>query len=125
MDELISRITAAVGIGDDTARQAVAIILRFINKEGPKGETQELLAKIPGATEAAAAAEPTGSGGLVGSGIFGGGILSVFNELTTAGLGMGEIQAVAKQLLAYAEEKVGKPAVEAVVGRISGLSQFV
>ena len=41
------------------------------------------------------------------------------------GLGMPEIQGVAKTLLAFAEERAGKAAVQAVVGRISGLSQFV
>ena len=45
--------------------------------------------------------------------------------LTSAGLGMGSIQGVAKELIGFAKAKVGSATVDEVVGSIPGLSQFV
>jgi hypothetical protein len=40
------------------------------------------------------------------------------------GLGMGEVQEVARTLLGYAREKMGEDAVSELVAAIPGLSQF-
>jgi hypothetical protein len=115
MNELVERLVAELGIDRDVAEKAVGIILAFLIKEAPADKIKPLLDAMPGA-EAAAAAAPAG-------GMFGG-IMGVGTQLMGLGLGMGEVQAIARTLLAYAREKVGEDAVGEMVGLIPGLSQF-
>ncbi len=63
MDELINRVSAAAGIEPETARKAIAMILAFLQKEGPPDEVGTVLDAVPGAREAAAgaAADQAGS----------------------------------------------------------------
>jgi hypothetical protein len=51
--------------------------------------------------------------------------MGVFNDLTAAGLGMGQIQGATKAFVGYAREKAGAAAVDQIVASIPGLSQFV
>ena len=119
MDELVSRLVTEVGIDRDVAEKAVGIILAFLLKEGPADKVQALLASMPGAEAAAQAGEAAGGG-------FGmGGIMGVGTQLMSAGLSMGEVQSVARTLLAYAREKAGEDTVGEIVAAIPGLSQFV
>ena len=115
MDELVGRLVAELGIDRDVAEKAVGIILAFLIKEAPADTITPLLEAMPGAAEAAAAA-PAG-------GMFGG-IMGVGTQLMGLGLSMGEVQGVARTLLAFAREKVGEDAVDELVGAIPGLSQF-
>jgi hypothetical protein len=117
MDELVGRLVAELGIDPKVAEQAVGIILAFLIKEAPADKVKPLIDAIPGAQEAAAAAP---SGGLFGMG----GIMGVGTQLMGLGLGMGEVQDVARTLLGYAREKAGEDAVGELVGAIPGLSQF-
>ena len=57
MEELISRVAAAAGLDAATARKAVAIILQFLEKEGPRGEVADMINAIPGARETMSAEE--------------------------------------------------------------------
>ena len=120
MDELVGRLVAEVGIDRAVAEKAVGIILAFLLKEGPADKVQGLLASMPGA-EAAAASAANDSGGGFGMG----GIMGVGTQLMSAGLSMGEVQSVARILLAYAREKAGEDNVGEIVAAIPGLSQFV
>lgn len=120
MEELIARIAAA-GIDPAAAEKAVGIILAFLRKEGPKEEIDQLFAAMPGAAEAAAAAGAPG--GLLGA--MGGGLMGVAARLTGLGLGMGEMQAIGSQFLAYAREHAGDEAIGQVVQSIPGLKQFL
>lgn len=120
MEELIARITANVGIDAATAEKSVGLILAFLQKEGPADKVQQLLAAIPGGEEAVAQA---GSGGFL-SGLVGG-VMGLGSQLMSAGLGMGEISGVAKETIAFAKEKAGDEPVDAVIGSIPGLGQFV
>ncbi len=71
--------------------------------------------KLPGAD---AIETPSGGmGGMMGA-------MAAFNALQSAGLGMGEIQGVTRQLVAYAKQHAGDELVDEVVGAIPGLSQF-
>ncbi len=115
MDELVGRLVATLGIDRDVAEKSVAIILAFLIKEAPADKIQPLLDAMPGAAEAAAAAP---SGGLFG------GIMGVGTQLMGLGLGMGEVQDVARTLLGFAREKLGEDAVGELVSSIPGLSQF-
>lgn len=130
MEELITRIVSASGVSEDVARQAVAIILNFLNKDGPAEQMQQIFAALPGASELVAEHQAqAGGGGLLGGlgGMMGGGMgaMAALNELTSAGLGMDEVQSVTKELVAYAKEKAGDDVVDNVISEIPGLSQIV
>ena len=121
MDELIGRIVANVGVDRAAAEKAVGIILQFLLKEGPADKVRNLLDKLPGA-DAAIAAAPGDSGS---GGIFGGGVMAAGSRMMSVGLSMGQIQAVTRETISYAREKVGEDAVGEIVGAIPGLGQFV
>lgn len=129
MEELITRIVSASGVSEDVARQAVAIILNFLNKDGPAEQMQQIFAALPGASELVAEHQAQAGGGLLGGlgGMMGGGMgaMAALNELTSAGLGMDEVQSVTKELVAYAKEKAGDDVVDSVISEIPGLSQIV
>ncbi|HEX4408551.1 MAG TPA: DUF2267 domain-containing protein [Xanthobacteraceae bacterium] len=117
MDELITRLVADIGIDRAAAEKAVGIILAFLAKEGPPDKVQPLLAKLPGAEAlmAKAGSEGGGMGGVMGAGM----------QMMSAGLSMGQVQDVARAVLAYTREKVGEDAVGEIVASIPGLAQFV
>jgi hypothetical protein len=122
MDELVERLTAKCGVERSAGEKSVGIILDFLRKEGPPDKVQALLDKMPGAEALAASAGEQGAGG----GMFGmGGIMGAANRLMAAGLSMGQVQSVTREVVAYAREKAGEDAVGEVVGAIPGLSQFV
>ena len=119
MDELIARLVANCGVDQATAQKAVAIILDFLRKEGPSDKVEALLDTMPGA---AALADSAGGE----SGGFGmGGIMGAANRLMAAGLSMGQVQTVTREVVAYAREKAGEDTVGEIVGAIPGLGQFV
>jgi uncharacterized protein VcgC/VcgE DUF2780 len=122
MDELINRLVANVGIDKATATLAVGAILGFLQSEGPADKVQSLIDRLPGADAAIAAAGNKG-GGM--SGLFGGGIVALGGKLMGAGLGMGEIQAVARETLTFAREKAGPETVDDITRAIPGLGQFI
>jgi hypothetical protein len=74
-----------------------------------------LLDRMPGG-DAVVAQSGTGSMG---------GIMGVGTRLMSAGLGMGEMQAVTREVIAYAREKAGEDTVGEIVDAIPGLSQFL
>ncbi|HSZ68461.1 MAG TPA: DUF2267 domain-containing protein [Xanthobacteraceae bacterium] len=118
MDELIARLVADVGVDRSAAEKAVGIIFDFLVKEGPADKVQPLMAKLPGA-EALRAKTGSESSGLM-SGVMGAGM-----RMMSAGLTMGEVQDVARAVLAYAREKAGDKAISEVGAAIPGLAQFV
>ncbi|MGL4975682.1 MAG: DUF2267 domain-containing protein [Bosea sp. (in: a-proteobacteria)] len=127
MEELISRITSVAGIDEGLAQKAIGIILGFLQKEGPAAEVGQMMAAMPGA-EALIPAAPA-SGGLMGmvGGMMGGGggVMALGGQLMGAGLSMGQIQSVSKEMFAFGREKAGEDAMGAIVGAIPGLGQFV
>ena len=122
MDELVDRIAAKVGVDRAVAEKSVGIIFDFLSKEGPSEKVHALLDQLPGADAAMAAARASDAGVVFGSM---GGIMGVGSRLMAAGLGMGEIQGVTRELIAYAREKAGDDAVNAIVAAVPGLSQFI
>jgi hypothetical protein len=121
MDELIRRLVANVGVDEATATTAVGIILQFLVKEGPADKVQQLIDQLPGAAAALQSAPEDASSG----GMFGGGVMAAGTRLMAAGLSMGQVQAVTREIINYAREKLGEDAVGEIVGAIPGLSQFV
>ena len=83
---------------------------------------QTLLARFPARAEAIEAARAEGGGGFFGGM---GGIMGVGSRLMSAGLGMGEIQGVAREVIAYAREKAGDEDLDGIIDAIPGASQFL
>ncbi|MBK9083368.1 MAG: DUF2267 domain-containing protein [Rhizobiales bacterium] len=127
MDELIQRVAAAANLDAATAQKAVGIILGFLRKESDAPETAQLIAGLPGAEEAIAENAGAAGGGLMGAvaGMMGGGgLMGLASQLSSAGLGMLEMQTVGKELFAFAREKVGEDVVGQVAASVPGLGQF-
>jgi hypothetical protein len=114
MGDLIAAIATKTGVDPALVGKAVTIILAFIKREAPAEKVTPLIAAIPGASEAIAAAPSAG-----------GGVMGVFNDLTAAGLGLGSVQSVARAFVGEARARAGSETVDAVVGSIPGLGQFV
>jgi hypothetical protein len=126
MEELITRIVTNVGVDESTARQAVRIILSFLYQQGDRDRVVELAGKIPGAAEYIEQSEDDSSATLGGlGGLMGGGAMEVLGKLQGIGLGMTQIQGVTKETVDFARDKAGADVVNAIVGSIPGLGQFV
>ena len=125
MEELLVRVTEATGLDAETATRAIGIILNFLRKEGPPAEVDQLLASMPGAASAMVAGAGEG-GGLMGMiGGMGGGVMALGGQLMSAGVSMGQMQPLGRELFAFGREKAGEDVMGAIVGSIPGLSQFV
>jgi hypothetical protein len=123
MDELIGRLVANVGVDRDAAEKAVGIIFEFLRKEGPADKVQALLDRLPGAEEFMQAQEGLDSSG---GGMFAlGGLMGAGTKMMSAGLSMGQVQGVTREVIAYAREQAGDDAIGEIVGAIPGLSQFL
>jgi hypothetical protein len=120
MDELIGRLVANVGVERIAAEKAVGIILDFLRKEGPPDKVQTLIDRFPGADALLQAQHADSGGGIAMDGIMGAG-----TKMMAAGLSMGQVQSVTREVMAFAREKAGEDAVGEVVGAIPGLSQFI
>ena len=118
MDELIGRLVSDVGVDRGAAETAVGIILDFLSKEGPADSIKTMVAKLPGAEALRQKAAEQGGSGM-------GGVMGAGMAMMGAGLSMDQVQAVTRQFIAFAREKVGEDAVGAIVGSIPGLAQFV
>ncbi len=117
MNELIDRIVANVGIDAETAKSAVGMMLGFLQSEGPADKVAAMIAAMPGAQEAVAAANYK-PGFMLG-------VMGLGSQLMAAGLGMGEITGVAKETIRFGREKLGDGQVDEIVASIPGLGQFV
>ncbi len=128
MDELIARVTSVTGLDAPTAQTAIGHILAFLQKEGPATEVSQLLAALPGSeTTIAEANAGEGGGGLMGmlGGMMGGGVMALGQKLMAAGVPMGQMQPLGRELFAYGREKAGEDVMGPIVGSIPGLNQFV
>ena len=129
MNELVSRIADKVDIAPDTAEKSLGMMLGFLQREADDGAVARMIEALPGAIDLVAKYNGEGEGkGLLGglmSAIGGGGIMGLGQQLMAAGLGMGEITALAKETIAAAREYAGDEVVDSVVSSVPGLSQFV
>ena len=98
MDELIARVTSVTGLEAATAQTAIA--------QANEGE---------------------GGGGLMGmlGGMMGGGVMGLGQKLMAAGVPMGQMQPLGRELFAYGREKAGEDTMGPIIGAIPGLNQFV
>jgi hypothetical protein len=121
MDELIARLVASVGVDKAAAEKSVGIILDFLLKEGPADKAQAIIDKLPGAAALLQAMPADAGGGMFSMG----GLMGAGTKMMAAGLSMGQVQGVTKEVIAYAREKAGEDAIGEIVGSIPGLSAFV
>lgn len=127
MDELIARVSAAVGVDAEVAKTAIGHVLAFLRKELPDGPVAEFLDQVAGSHEAADAAEAQsegGGGGLLG-GLLSGGLMGLATKLNGLGLDMGQIQKLGHEIFGYAETILGKEKVQQIANSVPGLSQFL
>jgi hypothetical protein len=120
MDELTGWLAAKAGIEDAVAEKTIGIILGFLRQEGPHDKVQALIDKIPGAEAAISASE--NSGGL--SKLMGGGLMAVGTRLMGLGLGVSDIQNVARELFRFGRDKIGEDQMGAIIAGTPGLNQF-
>lgn len=120
MDELIGQLAAKAGIGNAVAEKTIGIILDFLRNEGPSDKVQALIDQIPGAEAAISAASR--NSGL--SSLMGGGLMALGTNLMGLGLGMGQIQNVARELFRFGRDKIGADQMGAIIAGTPGLSQF-
>lgn len=121
MDELIGRLASKAGIDSAVAEKTVGIILNFLRNEGPSDKVQALIDQIPGA-EAAIAASNNKNGAI--SRLMGGGLMAVGTRLMGLGLGMSEIQNIARELFRFGRDTIGADQMGEIIAGTPGLSQF-
>jgi hypothetical protein len=119
MDELIRQLVTKAGIDRSVAEKTVGIILGFLRSEGPSDKVQALIDQIPGAEAAIAASNGGGLARLMGNGL-----MAVGTKLMGLGLGMVEIQTVARVLLRFGRDKIGADQMGEIIAGTPGLSQF-
>jgi hypothetical protein len=127
MDELIARVSAAIGVDAGIAKTAIGHVFAFLQKEFPDGPVAELLENVTGAHEAAAEASAggeSGGGGLLG-GLLSGGVMGLATKLNGMGLDMDQIQKLGREVFAHAETVLGKEKVQQIASSVPGLSQFL
>ena len=120
MDELSGRLASKAGIDSAVAEKTVGIILNFLRNEGPSDKVQILIDQIPGAEAAIAASNANGGFAR----LMGGGLMAVGTRLMGLGLGMGEIQSIARELFRFGRDKIGADRMSEIIAGTPGLSQF-
>jgi hypothetical protein len=120
MDELIGRLAVKAGIDEAVAEKTIGIILGFLRNEGPSEKVQALIEQIPGAEAAITAS--SNSGGLAR--LMGGGLMALGTKLMALGLGMSQIQNVAREIFRFGRDKIGRDQMGAIISGTPGLSQF-
>jgi hypothetical protein len=120
MDELIGRLATKASIDGAVAEKTIGIILNFLRSEGPSDKVQALIDRIPGA-EAAMAASTRGSGL---SRLMGDGLMAVGTRLMGLGLGISDIQQIARELFRFGRDKIGADQMGEIIAGTPGLSQF-
>ena len=120
MNELVEQLAAKAGIDRAVAEKTIGIILGFLRKEGPSDKVQVLIDRIPGAESAVEVSNK--NSGL--SGLMGGGLMALGSRLMGLGLGIGEIQNVARELFKFGRDRIGADQMGEIISGTPGLSQF-
>ncbi len=135
MDNLIARVATAANLSPEVARQAVALIADFIQREASEDAVKDLFDKAPALKAIVASGRETGGEGMglglkglmgIAMGAMGGGgLMALGSQLMGLGLSMDQIQTAGKEVFAYAREVAGDQVVGEIAASIPGLSQFI
>jgi hypothetical protein len=120
MDELIALLATKAGIEDAVAEKTIGIILGFLRNGGPSEKVQMLIDRIPGAEVAIAASDKANGIGK----LMGGGLMAVGTRLMGLGLGIGDIQNVARELFRFGRDKIGAEQMGEIIAGTPGLGQL-
>jgi hypothetical protein len=120
MDELIGRLAVKAGIENAVAEKTIGIILGFLRNEGPSEKVQALIDQIPGAEAAISATSKSGGLGR----LMGGGLMALGTRLMGLGLGISDIQNIARELFRFGRDKIGADQMGEIIAGTPGLSQF-
>ena len=114
MDDMIARVSEASGVAPEVTQRAVGEIFAFLQREASPEAMAELMEKLPGAAELTAsmggAAPPIG------------GIVGLAGNLMGLGLGMAEMQAIGREVLAYARVAAGEETLNKVASSVPALA---
>ena len=129
MQELIERVSSAIGIDSTTAEKAVGVVFSLIRQHGDDGPVKELFEKIPGAETLASEPEQQKSGlsGMFSGALssLGGASATIFSGLQSVGLDAEQSKTLGHEVLGYVKEQAGETLTNNVVGSIDGLSDLV
>ncbi|WP_206455362.1 DUF2267 domain-containing protein [Aurantimonas marina] len=119
MDELLAKIAAETGLEPSIAKIGIGHILAYLKVESDDPAVGKMIAETPGAADAVAmAGQDNGDGAL-------GGIMGLGSKLMGLGLDMGQIQIVARELVAFAKVQSDPETVDRALASVPGLSSFV
>jgi hypothetical protein len=113
VNDLIADLAKRTGLDREAIEKALGLIVSFIEREDRSRQVTTMIDQIDGARTLA-----NSYGGR-------GGIFILFTELSGAGLGMGEIKAVATGFLDFAKARFGAAPVDQVLRSIPALAQFL
>lgn len=114
MTDFIDQIAASTGVERDAVSRTIGIIASFMRSQAPEATVAAVLDKMP---EVAALADQQGK-------IFGG-MLGAFNAISGVGIGMGDVQAIARGFRDHAKTIVGEQEVEALLASVPALNQLL
>jgi len=120
MDELIGRLAVKAGIDRAVSEKTIGIVLGFLRREGPSEKVQALIDQIPGAEAAITASDSNGGLGR----LMGGGLMAVGTRLMGLGLGMSQIQDIARELFRFGRDKIGADQMGEIIAGTPGLKQL-
>src|SRR4051812_49157596 len=103
MDQFVAQLAAKAGIDRAVAEKTLGVVLGFLRDAGPADKVERLIDKIPGADRAVQASRDTAGP----SALMGGGLLAVGTRLMSLGLGISEIQNVARELIRLGRDMIG------------------
>jgi dihydroxyacid dehydratase/phosphogluconate dehydratase len=112
-DELVSNLVAKTGLDAEAITKALGLIIGFLEREDRTQKVAPMIDQIDGARALA-----TAYGGR-------GGIFILFTELSSAGLGLGEVKTVATEFLDFAKARFGVEQVDQILRAIPALGQFL
>ncbi|HLI98505.1 MAG TPA: DUF2267 domain-containing protein [Bradyrhizobium sp.] len=127
MDELTNWLASKAGIEGVVAEKgvvtekAVGIILGFLRDKGPAVQVQALIDKVPGAEAAISASE---NGNRLER-LIGGGLIATGTRLMALGLGVSEIQQMARELFQFGRNEIGADQMGAIIAGTPGLTHLV
>jgi hypothetical protein len=130
VQQVIDAVAAKAGLNQAAAERAAGTILSVIQQEIDPSVAASLFAKLPGATELAAAnAVNASSGGMLGSiassvlGSKAGLLAAGFSQLEASGLTLAQIKDAAASILAYIRTSAGSDIAKEVADALLGLAR--
>ncbi len=118
MNDLVEEVAEKMGLEVGIAEKAIGYMLAFLDREADGDAVEQMMAAIPDASDLVVAHNENG-------GSMFGGIMGLGQQLMHAGLGVSEINTLARQTMQVARQHAGDEVVDRVIASVPGLNQFV